>query len=136
MLSALRRATKAVRRSRVMWPMGSTRALTLAGATGRRGSTVILARRSCPTSGVGGEAQEIGEVPSQGQDMSSTDSGMQRASGDAPLPGSPRPSEARLSRVRVEIGGTFLCWMLRCVGDLCEGRCRDLENDVERLRER
>jgi hypothetical protein len=46
--SVWRRSTNAVKRSRLMRPIGSTNAFTLAGAMGRRGSRDMVARRSFP----------------------------------------------------------------------------------------
>lgn len=44
MCSSLRRLTKAVKRSRLMWPMGSTSTFILAGAMGMKGSRVMMAK--------------------------------------------------------------------------------------------
>lgn len=44
----LRRWTKLSKRSRLMRPMGNTKAFTLAGAVGMRGSGVIIAAQSFP----------------------------------------------------------------------------------------
>jgi hypothetical protein len=74
-----------VKRSRLMWPMGSTSALTLAGATGRRGSTVIRAPRASRR--VVEAAQEIGGCSRSGdahvESGSSELPGMRRCLGRA-----------------------------------------------------